>query len=196
MSFVRTMKDFRNDESGVIAVEFVLVMPILVWCLLSTFVYFDVYRVESTSKRAALTIADMYSREEANITPAYLNGTRALLRTLTYEESDPDYRVTVYRYQASDDSYRVVWSRNRGLLPNYRNSDLLPLRPQLPIMANGDRAILVQTRTEYDAPFNIGLGPFTSTNLEDVTFETFTVISPRNNNLCFEPNNGEPICGP
>ena len=32
---------FRNDEDGSMSVEFVLVVPILVWVFLSTYVYFE-----------------------------------------------------------------------------------------------------------------------------------------------------------
>ncbi|MEO1639925.1 MAG: hypothetical protein AAFU41_11855 [Pseudomonadota bacterium] len=182
------LQRFAKDEEGNMAIELVLVVPILVWALLSTFVYFDAFRVESNSHRAALTIADMFSREETPITPAYLNSTRALLRSLTFEEANPDFRVTVYRYRESDDSYRRVWSQRRGYSSNLNNENLADLQAKglLPIMANGDRSILVETRTQYDAPFAFGLGPFTSTNLQDLTFDTFTVIRARPGTLCWD----------
>lgn len=194
------LRDFRDDQEGSMAIELVLVVPILVWALLSTFVYFDLYRVESNSTRAGLTIADMFSREESAITPAYLDGTLGLLRTLTFEETNPDYRVTAYYYDGDDDRYRVIWSENRGMAPNLTNADLdqLDTLERLPLLSDGGRAILVQTRTEYDAPFSIGLGPFTSANLEDVTFQTFTVIRPRPGRLCYDalPNDpsNAPLC--
>lgn len=193
------LKRFRDDEDGVIAIELVLVVPILVWCLLSTFVYFDVFRVESNSTRAALTVADMFSREDAPVNNAYIDGARNLLRTLTFEEDEPDLRITVYRYQASNDRYVRVWSRNRGWPDgNMSNAEVRAMgdADRLPIMANGDQAILLETRTEYDAPFNIGLGPFTTTDLDDVVFTTFNIIRPRNNKLCFERNSGIIDCGP
>ena len=186
---------FVRDERGVVAVELVLVVPILVWALLSTFVYFDVFRVESNTTRAALTVADMFSREEVPITDAYLDGARSLLQALTFEESDPDYRVTVYRYQEFDDKYLVVWSENRGMVPNLDNDQLMNIRHRLPILANGDRAILLETRVEYDAPFDIGIGSFANTNLDDVTFTTFTVIRPRANTLCFDTTPADDATG-
>jgi hypothetical protein len=198
-NFSALLKDFNDDETGVIAIELVLVVPILVWCLLSTFVYFDVFRVESNSTRAALTVADMFSREETPITNNYLNGARDLLRTLTFEEDEPDYRITVYRYQSSNDRYYRVWSRNRGWPDGSMSGaevSALGDANRLPIMANGDQAVLLETRTEYDAPFTIGLGPFTTTDLDDVTFTTFNIIRPRNNKLCFERNSGIIDCGP
>lgn len=181
---MQIFEHFKNDERGSMAIELVMVVPIIVWVLLSTFVYFDVYRAESVSNRASLTLADMFSREKTAIDNTYLDGARELLRTLTYSDDNPDFRVTAYRFQASDNTYRRIWSRNRGMSPNLTNTDLAALKTagRLPLLADGDRAILVETNIEYSAPFSIGFGPFTGTDLDDVTFTTFTVIRPR-----FEP---------
>lgn len=190
----------RNDQNGSMAIELVIVVPILVWALLSTFVYFDLYRTEATSNRAALTIADMFSREQADIDPVYLDGSRELLRALTFSETDPDLRVTVYRFDDVNDRYFRVWSRNVGMGPDLTNDDLITLRAagRLPLLTPGDISILVETRTNYSAPFSIGLGPFTATDLNDVTFNTFTVIRPRfTMNLCWDvsPTDSiDPLC--
>lgn len=180
------LRQFWDDESGVVAVELVLMVPILTWAFLSTYVYFDVFRVESNANRAALTVADMFSREEAPIDDNYLDGAHNLLRELTFEETNPDYRLTVYTYRETQDDYRVIWSKFRGYLDDLKHNDLENMRNRLPVMANGDRAILLETRVEYDAPFRIGLGPFTGTDLDDVTFTTFTVIRPRAPTLCWD----------
>ncbi len=188
---------FREDERGSMAIELLLVVPILLWVFLSTFVYFDVFRVETNSVRATITLAEMFSREEV-VDNTYLNSAREVLRTLTYEEANPDYRVTVYRYRASDDSFLRVWSRHRGYGAALTNADLANLQSagRLPPMDEFDQNIYIETRTEYDAPFNIGLGPFTVTNLEDVTFTNDMIVRPRGQRLCFERNDGTTICGP
>jgi len=186
---------FLNEEDGSMSIELLLMVPILTWALLSTFVYFDAFRVESNANRAALTLADMFSREETPITPEYMNSARELLRALTYEEANPDFRVTVYRYRENQDDYRRVWSQHRGMGGRLNNNALKQLQDEgrLPMMADGDRSILVETRVNYDAPFSIGMGPFIPTNLDDVTFETFTVIRARPGTLCWDaqPENDE-----
>lgn len=195
ISLARYLQKFRNDENGSVAIELVLVTPIIAWALLSTLVYFDAYRVEADTNRASLVIAEMFSREETNISPAYLNGARNVLRALTYEEAAPDYRITVYR-RTNDGRYLSVWSRPRGYDRRLDNADLAQLADKdlLPKMNTIDRNILIETRVEYDAPFSIGLGPFTGTDLNDLTFETFTVIRPRDGRLCFETNAGNVRC--
>lgn len=182
MKAFRWVQSFRNDERGSMAIELVLVVPILTWVLLSTFVYFDVFRTESGTKRAALTVADMFSREQTLIDANYMDGARKLLRALTYGDLDPDLRVTVYTYDETNTRYEVIWSENEGMAPNRTDDSFLTLNTQgrLPILADGGRAILVETRTNYSAPFRIGLGPFTTgTDLGNLTFDTFTVMTPR-----------------
>lgn len=200
---------FKDDEDGSMAIELLLVVPILLWTLLSTFVYFDVYRTESNSIRAALTVADMLSREQVSIDDAYLDGALQLLKTLTFTEDDPEMRVTVYRFDDPDSDgtgdYRVVWSQTLtgSITDNYTEEsdiasdissglanddmDSLQANGRLPLLAHNARSILLETRTRYSAPFSIGLGPFTVTDLSDVNFTTFTVIRPRFGvSLCFD----------
>lgn len=198
----RLMRHFRSfvaDQDGSMSIELLLVTPILLWALLSTFVYFDLFRTEANSHRAALTIADMFSREQTAVDTDYLDGGSRLLETLTFSDDTPDYRITVYRYQGGDDTYRVVWSQDRGMGGVLDDDDLVTFDNQglLPLLASGDRAILVQTRVEYSAPFSIGLGVFTSTNLDDQTFTTFTVIRPRfQPSLCWDPEPENPANAP
>lgn len=190
-------QQFRDDEQGSMAIELLLVVPILLWVFLSTFVYFDVYRVETNSVRATITLAEMFSRE-GSVDNNYLNNAREVLRELTFEEANPDLRVTVYR-QRADGEFRTVWSRNRGMDGgNLTNAQINAIGQsgRLPNMREFDHAIYIETRTEYDAPFNIGLGPFTVTNLEDLTFTNDMVIRPRGPRLCFVNNAGTSLCGP
>lgn len=193
-SFVRA---FRDDERGSMSIELLLVVPILLWVFLSTFVYFDVYRVQTNAVRATITLAELFSREDV-VNNTYLNSVQEVLRTLTYEEANPDYRVTVYRYRESDDTFLRVWSESRGFSAALTDADLADLKAagRLPAMTEFDQNIYIETRTAYDAPFNIGLGPFTVTNLEDLTFTNDMIVRPRGTRLCFEQNDGTTTCGP
>ncbi|MFG5383287.1 TadE/TadG family type IV pilus assembly protein [Yoonia sp. R2-816] len=180
------LQKFSKEESGSVSVELLFVVPILFWTLMSTFVFFDAYRAEAISTRAGLTIADMYSRETDPITPAYLNGTRQLLRSLTEAEADPDFRVTAYQYFETDDEYRVIWSRNRGMTPNYNDARFANIRNRVPDLSDGEVAILVETRTQYTAPFTSAIAPFDVDSLREIEFNTFVFISPRPIQVCWQ----------
>jgi hypothetical protein len=186
---------FQDDESGVIAIELLLVIPILVWALLSTLVYFDAFKAESISTRMSMTIADMFSRE-TDVDWTYIRGAHELLDALSNSENPPDLRVTSYRFNGNTNRYVRVWSREVGSY--YSRHTTTTLRAQidrLPILADGDRAILVETHTEYSAPFSIGIGPFLETDLDDFTFDTFTTIRPRySQDVCLIRDGNDPLC--
>lgn len=186
------IRAFHDDEQGSMSIELLLVVPILVWVFLSTFVYFDVFRVETNSVRATIAIAEMFSREDT-VDAEFMVSARRVLRELTYEENNPDVRITVYEYDPSISNvnrrFRVVWSEGRGFGSRSTNSlRSLARDGRLPIMEPVDHAIYIETRTQYDAPFNIGLGPFTVTNLEDRVFRQDMVIRPRGGRLCWDPD--------
>lgn len=173
------LRDWRDDEEGSIAVEFVLMVPLLSWALLSTIAYFDAYRAEGIANKAGLTIADMFSRETNYITPDYMAGTIKLLRFLTRHDDTPTVRVTAVRFTAADPdnaptvgAYSVAWSKKRGPGKSALNTaELVDKADELPIMSHSEVAILVETWTDYESPYSVGLPPF--------TIETSTIISPR-----------------
>lgn len=198
------LKSFRDDEEGSMAIELLLVVPILLWVFLSCFVYFDVYRVETNSVRATITLAEMFSREDT-VNSNYLDNTRSVLREMTFEEADPDYRITVFTFSEgvpsdpNDDAYLVVWSDHRGYGGPVTNDDLITLdnAGRLPAMNPFAQNVYIETRTEYDAPFNIGIGPFTAIDLEDLTFQQDMLITPRGGRLCYDPTpgvDGDEVC--
>lgn len=179
MKIIDASRRFRHEEDGVISIELLFVVPILVWALLSTFVYFDVYRAEAIATRAGITIADMISREEEPITEDYLEGAQNLLALLTEVDNAPDLRVTVFWYDEDSDLLEQSWSYTDGYGDTLDSADLNNIEDRIPMMANLDRAILVETRTSYEASFSYSIGPFSDADLSDVEFDTFTVIKPR-----------------
>jgi len=204
MTFRTSLRRFLSDENGSMSVELVLVTPILVWVFLSCIVYFDVYRVETNSVRATITMAELFSREET-VNSNFIENAHSVLEEVTFEESSPDYRITVFAFlefdetDPTDDVYRVVWSDHRGMDGPLDDADLIALdnAGRLPAMGDFAQNIFIETRTEYDAPFNIGIGPFTIVDLEDLTFIQDMMISPRGASLCFDPTpgvDGDEIC--
>lgn len=157
---------FARAEEGSISVEAMLIFPILLWCYLGTFVFFDAYRSQSTNLKAAYTIGDTLSREPEDITPAYLDSLSELHRFLVNEDQDmARLRVTVYRYRASDRTYRVSWSRTRGGGLQMTDAVLASLRSNLPVMPDNEMAILVETWVGYSPTYSVGLEDFIFTDL-------------------------------
>lgn len=187
---------WRQDERGSVAVETILMVPLLSWAMLATLTYFHAYRSEAISEKASLTIADMFSREADYITPDYIAGARGQLQFLTLVDNAPDLRVSVIQYDdetGGGGDYLLVWSEALGDLTALDNSALGGLSNLLPVMSHNEQLIVVETQTSYVAPYSVGL--------DDFDMKTFTVISPRFvTRLCWNdtPEQGvdTEVCGP
>lgn len=194
MMLTQMLRRWRNDEDGSVAVETLLMVPLLAWAFLSTLVYFDAYRTESISEKAALTIADMLSRETGYVNADYLNGTRDLLEFLALHDSSPEMRITVFYnhiHANGNEHLHQAWSKVRNTTkPVLTTADIRAMAGRLPDLADQERAILVETWTDYDPPYE----PMLASALNSFEMGTFTVISPRfTSSLCW---NADPALDP
>lgn len=171
----RFLRRFRDDEAGSIAVESMVILPMLVWAYIGTYTFFDAYRAQLTNVKAAYTISDNLSRQTDFITPQYMDSMFALLGFLTGQTADElSLRVTVYEYDASDDAFYAIWSQARGggeavaFLPG---QNLEPIEDILPVQAEGTVAIIAETWVDYNPPLSVGINPF--------TFEDAAMTMPR-----------------
>ena len=78
----RLRRFLRQDESGTLMAEAVLVLPFMLWSYLALFVYWDSYRAVNTVQKAAYTISDMISREMLPVNQTYVNGMRTMMEYL------------------------------------------------------------------------------------------------------------------
>lgn len=165
------LRRFRSSEEGSIAVESILVFPILCWAYLATFVYFDAFRVQSTTLKAAYTISDALSREADYVTPVYLDSLYRLQEMLTSSNHNTKMTVSIVTYRASDNKYLVRWSQSRGGGTTLTNGNIYKIVPSLPVMPDGEVVIVYQNWLAYEPAFSIGLNAF--------VFENLVVTRPR-----------------
>lgn len=177
----RQIGQFRKEEEGASqSVEFLLSFPLLVWALLATLQYFDAYRTQLISTKAAITIGDMISREKGTIDSNYINGTSDLLNFLTLADNSPDLRITVLYWDATESKHKVVWSEFSGDLDSPSDTNINAYFDVIPIMGDGERTILVETVTRYNPKFGTSIGYiFRIRGLEPMDMSAMQVIRPR-----------------
>lgn len=149
---------FRRREDGNIALETMIVAPILFWAYMALFVIFDVYRQHSINQKAAYTIGDMVSREDRDLTPTYMNGARSLFDSLARSSSPSSVRITSVIYDAATETYVRDWSRTVGVKADATAEQVESWDVLLPIMPDAEQITVVETWARYRAPFNIGIG--------------------------------------
>ena len=205
---------FRRDEEASLSVETVIIFPLLVWCYLGMFTYFDAFRSQSLSDKAAYTIADMLSRETNYVTPAYMNSLYELHGVLTRDNNRTQLRVSVIRWNDTYSRWQLVWSKRRGGAAKLTNSmlrtaayvDRLPgagLPDGSAGLPHNEQLILVETWTKYEPVFDLGLAisPQWTGNFGAVSFDAFVPTRPRfAGQVCWNSqNDGDATterCGP
>jgi hypothetical protein len=107
--FTHAVRQFLvDDDAGSVSVETVIIMPILLWVYVATFVIFDGFRTHNQNVKAAYTIGDMLSRETNAIDNAYLEGLSDVFDFLTFGGNPSHLRVTQIRWQGSNNRHRLI----------------------------------------------------------------------------------------
>jgi len=185
MSFIqRKVRKFVYDESGTLVIEAIIIFPILTWALVAMTVYFDAFRVRSVNLKAAYTISDMLSRENPIVDENYVQGLKTVFDFLVASNHPTWVRISLVRFDindvddAGDDEHFVKWSwASDGETP-WTNDTISQIESRIPIMANGDTTLIVETHMRYVPAFKIGIKPY--------DLENFITTRPRFASPCWE----------
>ncbi|WP_298257394.1 pilus assembly protein [uncultured Litoreibacter sp.] len=163
---------FIRDTRASATVEAVLILPLLMAWFVGGFVFFDGFKNRNTALKATYTIGDILSRRTNGATEQYINNLQDLYDSLAYTSGTSALRVTSLTWNGK--KHRVLWSHStKGTLSVQTNDTVRgsAFRNRIPLMAIGERVILVESFTDYNPAFNIGWG--------HRVFENFVVTSPR-----------------
>jgi len=174
-SVSRRLRGFADDAAGTVKIEFIVVFPLILGWILSSFVFFDAYKNFSRSSKATYAVADIISRRTSVDTGFILNLHDMMDAMVPWSDNNKELRVTSLIYVKvsggdpngldedgdgiqdcyDDDSdatceYQVQWSEASGTTVTYSGSNL----PQdvldvLPDIAENDTIILTETRVPY-----------------------------------------------
>lgn len=169
--FNNRLHRFKSDQEGSVAIEAVIILPILFWAYLSMFAIFDAYRQYTVNQKAAYTISDLMSRQTNPIDIDFLDSSRALFDMLTRSKEESSMRLTVVIYDEASDSFSVRWSKHRGSFTALEDVNVASWHDKLPVMPDQENVIIVETQSSYDPPFNTGL--------EDRVIKNFVFTRPR-----------------
>lgn len=153
---------FRRKEDGSLSIEVVLAVPMLVWAITATFVFWDAFKTLNVTQKATYTVADMLSRETQSIDANYMTAMHELFDYLSTSPGNNALRVTVVS-MAQDVNTGVKtrsleWSEGVGGISGY--TDLTVIEPRLPDMSDGDFLIVVESEQDWSPAFSVGLANY------------------------------------
>jgi Flp pilus assembly protein TadG len=152
---------FLRSERGSFTVEAVVIFPLLVWAYTAMFVFWDAFKTQNINLKATYTIADMISREQELICNSYIEGARSIYAFLSPGDTNHQIRVTSVR-QLRDEDDNVEWEfwsfATSGMVPY---TELDQFQDIMPMMADFDSLLIVNTATDWTPSFNAGLSAMT-----------------------------------
>ena len=191
----QSFRAFSRDDRGTLLVEFLFLLPMMIWGFIALVVYWDVFRTINVSQKAAYSIADLMSRQVI-VKQAFLDGMDDILIFLTPGASGSRLRITSLRFDAgatsatTDDQYVLVFSHSSSsAIPKYTQATIQPLKTMIPILDNTESVVIVETWVDYAPDFDIGVLNM-APGLGGQTFTQFIVTKPRTKEVCLDGNAG------
>lgn len=161
MQFKLTRR-FARKENGSLSVEAVFALPMLVFAITATFVFWDAFKTLNISQKGTYTIADMLSRETNAVDADYLTSMHEVFDFLAGESGDNAIRVSVVTLRTNEATDRpemlLVWSQGVGGVAGY--TDLSVIQDRLPTMSLGEQLIVVESEQEWSPAFSVGLASY------------------------------------
>jgi len=142
----------RRDESGVAAIEFAMVAPILLTLFLGAVEFSQALTLDRRVTTVASSIADLVAQAEQVSTSELddiMNIGRTIMETaLVSQYNDSDLDITVISVVSdADGNIEVDWSYDRSGSQPYANGSSYP---NLPANLLGPSASVVVTEVSYD----------------------------------------------
>ena len=172
---LRALRRFGARTGGALAVDSVLMMPVLLLIYTSAYVWYDGFRVQTLVQKATYTLADMIGRETVPMTDAYLQGLRGIGDFMTQTPADAQLRVTSLRClsDCADEDQRALdmcWSWASGAVPPYDDTTFEAIEGRIPLMALGDTVVVTEVFLDHEPVLPV---------MEPVTMSSLVVMRPR-----------------
>ena len=151
-----SIKRLRNDHAGVAAVEFAMIVPIMLMMLIGCFECSQALTIDRRNTQIASSVADLVARAPvAGLTSADVDALMLIANQLMKPYSTTPLTVTVISVKAQtvNNALQIVvdWSRDNtapGSMPLARNSTYAALPPGL-LLASGESVIVTEAKYTY-----------------------------------------------
>lgn len=163
---------FLRDTHGSVSVEAVLIIPLLIWGMVSTYVFYDGFRHKTRVHVAANTVVDVLSRQTATITPQFVEDLNNVFDTLATMRGSTSMRITSVAQTAADDAPIIAWSHGTRGIPAAQT--LTDLTGAVPPILTGEAVVVLETFGTWQPPFPLlGLERMVGLNIQVTTRPRF-----------------------
>lgn len=136
---------FKHDRKGVAAVEFALVVPILLTLYIGTLELSMGLTVNKRIARVASTVADLVTQQE-NVDKATLHGIMGVAESVMYPYTTTKPEITIVAVDVDEDHDKwgkVVWSRGMDVNGNFTSGRAVDSDIRVPNRLRFDDSFLI-----------------------------------------------------
>ncbi|MFP1645751.1 TadE/TadG family type IV pilus assembly protein [Pontitalea aquivivens] len=148
-TLARPLCRIDRETGGSMPIEAVMGAALLLGWLGVSFQFYDAFRIKGINTKAAYTIADLISREDMPVGPAYIEGLEEVFEFLTVPRGDTWIRVSSIYWDRDAKEYRVTWSHATDGQPVQTHETINLAAHRIPRMPVGDSALVVETRFNF-----------------------------------------------
>lgn len=133
---------FLSETRGSLSIEMVLIIPLLIWAIAASFVFYDGFRTKMRVQTAANTVVDALTRETATLTTEHLEDLNNVFDALVAGRGNMYIRVSSVAQIEEDEPPVLAWSHGARGLPAAES--LADISRDLPPVLLGDSVIVVE----------------------------------------------------
>lgn len=174
------MKRFQRETSGAAAVEFALLLPVLLFLYLSVVELCQAFMVQRRVSHATSQIADIVAQSD-RVNKSTLNGFFDVANMIITPFSSAPLQIKVTSVGTDNQGRAVVkWSHARGMTPDVKNSRVPAEAVPAGLLINAtDTYITSSTVYGYDSPYDITVPGFSNLLSGITTFRRQFYLRPR-----------------
>ncbi len=151
MNLIQRFRNFSRAKSGLAALEFAIIAPLLmVPLLLGSVDLIDVMSANKRAQNAAASLADVVARD-TEVSDAELTGIWRGLEVLMFPNDPDDMEIRITSVSIIDaNTARVIWSEGHGGMSARTAGSTVALDARM--MQVGTSIIMAESVYKYDAP--------------------------------------------
>lgn len=173
---LRSLTGFGRDDRGAAAVEFALLLPIILVIYLCVVEFTQAFMVQRRVAHATSQVADI-TAQSGQVTKATLNSYFDIAQLIMSPFGAAPMQSKVTSVTRMDDKNIIRWSHARGLSPDTVGDEII--LPEGLLEKDGDTLIMSQSIYAYDSPYDIAIPGFPDYLSGLTTFSRQFYLRPR-----------------